>query len=78
MDDLIPIAEAATILGASRATAHRWASNGTLLGAVQMGSHHKWFVPRSEVMRLLEKRATTSRQNPFRWIPMTERDGMHT
>ena len=80
MDDMISIVEAADMLGASRATVLRWASNGTITGAVQVGSQRKWFIPRSAVVRIhadREKRSEISRQDPGQWVPMTEREGRH-
>lgn len=80
MDDMIPILDAARMLNASRATVLRWASNGTIEGAVQTGGHRKWFVPRSAVVRVgaeREERAKASKLGPSSWVPMTKRGGQH-
>jgi len=78
--EMISIVNAAQQLNVSRATVLRWANNGTITGAVQMGGHRKWFVPRSAVVRILAKQGeqgADSKLGPSSWVPMTKREGQH-
>ncbi len=78
MEDMLAIDTAAKMLGMTKNTVRTWATNGKIQGAVQHGPRTVWFIPRSEVDRIIEERETTSRQSPSRWVPMTERDGQIT
>lgn len=73
MDDMIAIADAAQTLGVNPSTVIKWAESGRLLGGAK-GDRGRWFVPRSEVVRLAEQRDEAKRRStPSRWKPMSER-----
>ena len=69
MDDMIPIADAAAMLGLSLGTLRLWAADGKIPGAVQQGAHRMWFVPRAEVGQLLrEEREHQGRRSAGEWL----------
>jgi len=67
MDDMIPIAEAARLIGVSVGMARGWALKGTFVGVAHRGPQGRLFVPRSEVNRVRaerDARTEVSKQDP--------------
>ena len=80
MDDMIPIAEAARLIGVSVGMARGWALKGTFVGVAHRGPQGRLFVPRSEAVRIRaerEERAEASTSGPASWVPMTDRTTTH-
>lgn len=76
MDDMIPIAEVARLIGVPVSTARGWALKGKFVGVEHRGPQGWLFVPRSEVVRVRaerEERANASKSGAASWVPMTER-----
>lgn len=76
MDNMIPIAEAARLIGVPVGTARGWALKGGIVGVAHRGPRGLLFIPRSEAVRVRaerEARAEVSKQAPGQWVPMTER-----
>jgi len=76
MDDMIPIDDAARMIGVDVSTARGWALRGTFVGVAHRGPRGRLFVPRSEAVRVRaerEARSEASKQDPGQWVPMTER-----
>jgi len=81
MDDMIPIAAAADMIGVPVSTARGWVLKGVIVGAVRHGRRGRLSVPRSEAVRIRaerEERAEASTAGPASWVPMTMREGHHT
>jgi len=79
-DDMIPIADAADMIGVNVSTARGWVLKGEFVSVAHRGSRGLLFVPRSEVVRVRaerEARAAASTLGPSSWVPMTEREGRH-
>jgi len=72
--DMIPIDDAARMIGVHVSTARGWVIRGTIAGVVRHGPRGLLSVPRAEVDRILEEReAKGHRQRASAWVPMTER-----
>lgn len=79
-DDMIPIADAARLIGVSVSTARSWVLKGMIVGAAHHGRRGLISVPRSEVVRVRaerEERAEASKLKPSSWVPMTDRTTIH-
>lgn len=79
MDDMIPLADAARILGITPETLRTWTHTGRVAGVTMIprrGPHQVSgrCVPRSEVERLRQERGTVGHQKPSDWTPMTDRE----
>jgi len=76
MDDMIPIADAARLVGVPVSTARGWVLKGVIVGAVRHGRQGRISVPRSEVDRIRaerESRDEASKSGAASWVPITER-----
>jgi len=79
-DDMIPIADAADMIGVPVSTARGWALKGKFGGVAHRGSRGLLFVPRSEADRVRaerEERAEASTLGPSSWVPMTDRNRVY-
>jgi len=80
MDDRIPIADAARLIGVPVGTAREWARKGTFVGVAHRGPRGLLFVPRSEAVRIRaerEERAEASTLGPSSWVSMADRTTTH-
>jgi len=80
MDDMIPIAEAARLIGVPVGTARGWVLKGKFVDVAHRGPQGRLFVPRSEAVRIRaerEERAEASTSGPSSWVPMTDRTTTH-
>jgi len=80
MDDMIPIADAADMIGVDVSTARGWALRRKFVGVAHRGPRGLLFVPRSEAVRIREEReerAEASTSGPSSWVPMTDRTTTH-
>jgi len=79
-DDMIPIDDAARMIGVHITTARGWVSKGKFVGVAHHGPRRRLFVPRSEAVRIRaerEERAEASTSGPASWVPMTDRTTTH-
>jgi len=79
-NDMIPIANAARLIGVPVSTARGWVLRGVIVGAVRHGRQGRISVPRSEAVRVgaeREERAEGSKLGPASWVPMTDRATTH-
>ena len=75
-DDMIPIDDAARMIGVDVSTARGWVLRGVIVGAVRHGRQGRLFVPRSEAVRVRaerEERAEASKSGASSWVLMTDR-----
>ena len=80
MDDMIPIAAAADMIGVPVSTARGWVLKGVIVGAVRHGRQGRLSVPRSEAVRIRaerEERAEANKSGASSWVPMTDRTTTH-
>ena len=80
MTDMIPIAEAARLIGVPVSTARGWAFKGTFVGVAHRGPRGRLFVPRPEAVRIRaerEERAEASKSGASSWVPMADRTTTH-
>jgi len=78
--DMIPIDDAARMIGVHVSTARGWVMRGTIAGVVRHGPRGLLSVPRAEVDRIRaerEARAQASKSGPASWQPMTDRLQAH-
>ena len=76
-DDMIPIADAADMIGVPVSTARGWALRGEFVGVAHRGPRGLLSVPRSEAVRVREERERTLEERLARWQPMTDRRQVH-
>jgi len=75
-DNMIPIDDAARMIGVPVSTARGWVLKGKFVGVAHRGPQGLLFVPRSEAVRIREEReerAEASKSGPSSWVPMTDR-----
>jgi len=72
-DDMIPIADAAAMIGVDGSTARSWVVKGVIVGGVRHGRRGQLFVPRSEAVRVRAEREQAVEERIARWQPMTDR-----